>query len=152
MDYRIAMDRTIKILKTFFWAPIIIAVLFVVLYETDVLLPGGLQMADQGQYMLLAIVELATLAAIPLTLYMFRVKSIKNQLTTLGAEALQRYGILRLMILGACVMTNTLFYYMTMTPSYGYMAIILVLAMTFIYPSRKRCEAEISTNPTQREE
>ena len=143
MDYRIAMDRTIKILKTFFWAPIIIAVLFVVLYETDVLLPGGLQMDDQGQYMLLAIVELATLAAIPLTLYMFRVKSIKNQLTTLGAEALQRYGILRLMILGACVMTNTLFYYMT---------IILVLAMTFIYPSRKRCEAEISTNPTQREE
>ena len=151
MDYRIAMDRTIKILKTFFWAPIIIAVLFVVLYETDVLLPGGLQMDDQGQYMLLAIVELATLAAIPLTLYMFRVKSIKNQLTTLGAEALQRYGILRLMILGACVMTNTLFYYMTMTPSYGYMAIILVLAMT-LYPSRKRCEAEISTNPTQREE
>ena len=76
MDYRIAMDRTIKILKTFFWAPIIIAVLFVVLYETDVLLPGGLQMDDQGQYMLLASVALATLAAIPLSLYVCRVKSI----------------------------------------------------------------------------
>lgn len=146
------MDRTIKILKTFFWAPIAIAVMFVALYETGILLPGGLQVDDQGQYMLLTIVELMTLAAIPLSLYLFKMKSLKNQLMERPVESLQRYGILRLLILGCGVVVNTLLYYMTMTPSYGYMAIILVLAMTFIYPSRKRCEAETSPTPAQRGE
>lgn len=146
------MDRTIKILKTFFWAPIAIAVIFVVLYETGILLPGWLQMDDQGQYMLLTVVELMTLAAIPLSLYLFKMKSLKSQLMERPVESLQRYGILRLLILGCGVVVNTLLYYMTMTTSYGYMAIILVIAMTFIYPSRKRCEAETSPNSAQGEE
>ena len=135
-------------MRVFFWAPIAISVMFVVLYESNILLPGGLDMDDQGQYIMLAIVELITLAAIPLCLYLFRSKGIRRQLSQRPTLSLMRFGILRLIILGAGLVFNTLLYYMSMTPSYGYLAIIIAIAMTFIYPSKKRCEKEISPTPS----
>lgn len=150
MNYE--LNKVVRVLRVFFWAPIAISVMFVVLYESNILLPGGLDMADQGQYIMLAIVELITLAVIPLCLYLFRSKGIRRQLSQRPTLSLMRFGILRLIILGAGLVFNTLLYYMSMTPSYGYLAIIIAIAMTFIYPSKKRCEKEISPTPSGEEE
>ncbi len=144
IDMNNELNKVVRVLKTFFWASIAIAVMFVVLYESHVLLSGGLQMDGQGQFMLQTVSELATLIAIPLALYMFRVKGIKQLLVANPAVQLTRFGILRLLMLGAGIVSNTLFYYMTMTPSYGYMAIILLIAMTFVYPTKQRCIEETS--------
>jgi hypothetical protein len=145
------MNWTRKILKAYFWTPIAIAVVCVVLFETDILIPGELQMSDQAQFMMLTIVELMTLAAIPLALYLFKMKRVKSQFVKRPAESLLRFGILRLMILGAGVVVNTLLYYMTMSVSYGYMSIILTIAMTFVYPSRQRCDGELGVENRKEE-
>lgn len=146
------LNKVVRVLRVFFWAPIAISVMFVVLYECNMLLPGGLEMDDQGHYIMLAIVELITLAVIPLCLYLFRTKGIRRQLSQQPTQSLMRFGILRLIILGAGLVTNTLLYYMSMTPSYGYLAIILAIAMTFIYPSKNRCEKETTLNTSEGEE
>ena len=80
-----------KILKTYFWTPIAIAVVCVVLFETDILIPGELQMSNQAQFMMLTIVELMTLAAIPLALYLFKIKRVKSQFVKRPEESLLRF-------------------------------------------------------------
>ena len=41
---------------------------------------------------------------------------------------------------------NTFMYYQTMAPTFGYMAIILMLCLFFVYPSMERCVDETSEN------
>ena len=38
------LKKPVRVLKTFFWSALAIAVLFVVLYECGILMPGGLQL------------------------------------------------------------------------------------------------------------
>ena len=42
------------------------------------------------------------------------------------------------------MLINTFMYYQTMSPAFGYMAIILVLCLFFVYPSIGRCIEETS--------
>ena len=37
---------------------------------------------------------------------------------------------------------DTLLYYLYMNTTFGYLGIILVLCLPFVYPSESRCEAE----------
>ena len=45
-------------------------------------------------------------------------------------------------MLGVPLVANTDLYYMSMNTAYGYMAIILLIVMPFVYPSKTRCEEE----------
>ena len=40
------------------------------------------------------------------------------------------------------MLINTLLYYVFMNVAFGYMAIIGLLSMVFVYPSKSRCEQE----------
>jgi hypothetical protein len=40
------------------------------------------------------------------------------------------------------LLANTLLYYVFMNTSFGYLAIIILLCMPFVYPSKDKCMAE----------
>ena len=90
----------------------------------------------------MAIMEVATLACVFLALRLFKFKQIHQALVTEKAPALLKFGIIRLMLLELPMLSNTLFYYMYMNTTFGYLAIILLLCLPFVVPTMNRCIAE----------
>lgn len=136
------MDKVVKTLKVYFYAPIVLALLLVVLYETDMILPGSIRMDANLNFLVLSLMEILTLAVIPAALYLFKTKKVHEQLVLNPVSSMRRYGILRLLMLGMPLVANTDLYYMSMNTAYGYMAIVLLIVMPFVYPSKSRCEEE----------
>ncbi|MBO4826380.1 MAG: hypothetical protein J5506_03960 [Prevotella sp.] len=137
------MKQTQKILMTLFIAIVAVALLMVLLFETNVIEPGSLAGRESVEFNVLSIVELATVFAIPLALRLFRFKKIKSQLVASPASKLRLWGIVRLLMLGLPLLACVLFYYLFfMKAAFGYLAIILLLSMLFVWPSMGKCESE----------
>lgn len=106
------MKSTQRVLMIAFAVPIILSLLMVALFETDVL-PCGLlagQGEGQAEFLTAVTMELVTIMAIPVALKMFRLKFIATRLTT--PRALMRWGLLRLLLLGVPMVVNALSYYL----------------------------------------
>lgn len=136
------MDNVVKTLKVYFFAPIILALILVVLYESEIILPGSLKIGTQAWFIILTVMELLTIAVIPAALYLFKIKKVKEALKAEPVAAMKKYGVMRLLMLGLPLVANTDLYYMSMNVAFGYMAIILLLVLPFVYPSKARCEEE----------
>lgn len=136
-----------KTLKVYFFAPIILALILVVLYESEIILPGSLKIGTQAWFIILTVMELLTIAVIPSALYLFKNKKVKEALKAEPVAAMKKYGVMRLLMLGLPLVANTDLYYMSMNVAFGYMAIILLLVLPFVYPSKARCEEEGSLTP-----
>ena len=50
------------------------------------------------------------------------------------------------MMIGLPMVANTWLYYQFMNVAFGYMAIIGLLSLCFIYPSHARCNQEVSAH------
>ena len=130
------MEKVSKILKMFFYGILAVAVLIVILYETGLLTSGALGGDKAAEFPVLTTMELLTVCLIPLSLYFFHIKAIRNNLLAVPA------GFVRMAMLAFLLVVNTLCYYLYMNPSFGYMAIISAICMLFIYPSVGRCKEE----------
>ena len=119
-----------------------IALAIVVLYELDVLESGTLADSKQTEFVALTTMELTTLAMAFLGLRLFKFAMIHTQLVTEKEPAMLKWGLLRLFILEVPMVVNTYLYYMYMNPTFGYLAIILLLCLPFVFPSMNRCIAE----------
>lgn len=127
------------------WAFVAVALTTVVLFETGVLEFGFYAASsEQAEFLLTTMMELLTLAVIPLALKMFKFGRVKKDLLSRKADALRKWGMLRLLMLLVPLVVNTLLYYMYANTTFGYMAIILVIVLPFVYPSMNRCLAETS--------
>lgn len=134
-------------LMALFVGMIVAALLFVVLFETGVCEDGVLAGVNpQMEFAFLTVMELLTIAMIPLALRLLKFKNIENELRERHLEALKKWGALRLLLLELPLVLNTLFYYLFLNTSFGYMAIILLICMVFVYPSEPRCAAEAFLN------
>lgn len=136
------MKKTRNILMTLFWSGIVVAVLLAVLFETGLLPKAEWQTFASQEVMTRMTMELVALAMIPLSLYMFKFGHIHNDLLKRKEKALLCWGVLRLLMLLLPMVVNTLLYYMFMQTTYGYMAIILLICLPFVYPSLGRCKAD----------
>lgn len=125
-----------------FYVPLALAALCVLLFETDIIIPGWGANNTVLQFQLLACVELMVVAFIPLALYLFRIKKVSNDLRLHPVEALRKWGLVRLALLAVPLVVCTFLYYVTMNVAYGYLAIILLICLVFVYPSKVRCEQE----------
>ena len=86
---------------------------------------------------------LLTLGLVPLALYLFKMKRIQISLIANPSAALQKWGIIRILILGSLLVVNTLLYYMYgFEPAFGYLAVMVMLTMPFVLPTMSRCKAE----------
>jgi hypothetical protein len=119
-----------------------LALLLVTLYETEVLEPGMFATQKPVEFILSCMMTLITLGNIYLSMRLFKFKTVKKQLVCHPDQALMRWGILRLQLLTVPMVINTLLYYWFMTVSFGYLAIILLLSLPFVWPSIDRCTTE----------
>ena len=125
-----------------------IALAIVALYELDVLESGALADSKQTEFVALTVMELTTLAMAFLGLRLFKFPMIHTQLVTEKEPAMLKWGLLRLFVLEVPMIVNTYLYYMYMNPTFGYLAIILLLCLPFVMPTESRCLAETSEEET----
>ena len=121
-----------------------IALVIVVLYELDVLESGALADSKQTEFVALTVMELTSLAAAFIGLRLFKFHKIHDELVCLKEAAMLKWGLLRLLILEVPLVINTYLYYMYMNPTFGYLAIILLLCLPFVMPTESRCLSETS--------
>lgn len=136
------MEKTQKILMGLFMGLLAMTLLLVVLYETDVLEAGTMTDNQQTEFLATTMMELLTLAGVFLALRLFKFKGIHQQLVSQQAPALLKWGSLRLLLLEVPMLCNTYLYYIYVAPTFGYMAIIQLLCLPFVWPSMDRCMAE----------
>ncbi len=114
----------------------------IALYESGVLESGVLTDSKQTEFLAMTGMELASLAGAFLGLRLFRFQKIHDALVTKKEPALLKWGMLRLLILEVPMVLNTYLYYMYMNTTFGYLAIILLLCLPFVFPTQSRCIAE----------
>ena len=138
------MKAVSKQLLVFYTAHVLMALVIIVLFETDVL-PAGVKADDkQSEFVLTALMEIISLGAAFIGLRLFKFKAIHNDLVSRKETAMWKWGMTRLLILEAPMVINTLLYYIYMNTTFGYMGIMLLLCLPFVFPSLSRCLAETS--------
>ena len=137
------MKKTKNLLTITFWSNLTVALVIVALFETDIL-PAGFAAGinNSAEMVVTMLMELLTLALIPLSLKLFKLKPVSQALVNRKEQALLSWGTLRLCLLFGLLLANTLLYYIYMSTAFGYMALIVVLCLPFVYPSMDRCLTE----------
>ena len=138
------MKKCARKLQAIVYSAIGLSLLMIILFETDILAPGSCGGNLTAEFYTLMAAELITICVVPLALWMFRAKTIKQKLISGKEHSLLRFGILRLSLLVVPMVANTLLYYMFMLPSFGYMAIILFLSIFFVFPSMERFVGDVA--------
>lgn len=136
------MKLTRQILLIEFWAPIIICLAIIIPYENDWLLAGALEDDKIKEYYVAIAMEIITICLIPISLRLFKFKKIKAQLQSSPEKSLRKWATIRLDMLTIPMMVNCVLYYQFMNVAFGYMGIIDLLCLVFVYPSKSRCQQE----------
>jgi hypothetical protein len=137
------MKQTQTILKLQFWTDLTVTAVMAVLFETEVLSTGLLAgLSPNTELVVTTLVELLSLLLIPVSLKMFKFKPVRQDLVQRKEQALRKWGVVRLGVLFSVLFVNTLLYYIYMNTAFGYLAIITLLCLPFVYPSRDRCLTE----------
>ena len=121
-----------------------IALAIIILYETDILEAGVMEEQKQLEFILTAMMELISLGAAFMGLRLFKFKTVHNDLVNRQEPAMWKWGVIRLLILEVPMVINTLLYYIFMNTTFGYLAVMLLLCLPFVFPSVNRCLAETS--------
>ena len=138
------MKKVSKQLMAFYIAQIALVLVIIVLFETDVL-PVGVKADDkQSDFVMVALMEIISLGAAFLGLRLFKFKPIHDDLVSRPETAMWKWGMSRLLILEVPMVINTLLYYIYMNTTFGYMGIMLLLCLPFVFPTLNRCLAETS--------
>ncbi len=138
------MKKVSKQLMAFYIAQIALVLVIIVLFETDVL-PVGVKADDkQSDFVMVALMEIISLGAAFLGLRLFKFKPIHDDLVNRPETAMWKWGMSRLLILEVPMVINTLLYYIYMNTTFGYMGIMLLLCLPFVFPTLNRCLAETS--------
>lgn len=116
----------------------------ILLYEMDILETGVLEEKKQSEFILTALMELVSLGAAFLGLRLFKFKVVHNDLINRQEPAMMKWGTVRLLILELPMLVDTLLYYIYMNTTFGYLAVMLLLCLPFVFPSLNRCLAETS--------
>ena len=138
------MKKTISLLRASFLLPMAVCLVLIALFENGVLLPGERAGLTVEEFYVLSAMELLAIVVVPTALYLFRISAVKRKLVTERETALLRLGLVRILMMALPMMANTLLYYIYMLPSFGYLAIILFLSLSFVYPSAERCVGDIT--------
>ncbi len=123
---------------------IALCLLIVVLYECEILVSSDLSNNTQLVFFLQIVMEFASIIVIPVALKLFAFKPVRRRLLETKGTALLRWGTVRIQLLCVPMLVDTLLYYQTMWAGFGYLGIILLLCLFFVYPSMGRCIDETS--------
>lgn len=138
------MQKTRKKLWTECIISLTLSLLMVLLFETQ-LIEEGLLLTEDGtlQFAIQSLMTIVLFATIPSALYLFRWKKVTQDLNNSREKALMKWGTFRMMLLCLPMTLNVLFYYLFgSSVGFFYMAVIYVLSLVFILPTKGRCENE----------
>ena len=136
------METIQKKLQLIFWIPIVLSAIIIVSGELDIIPNGILANGKQVEFVIMSMMEILTIIAIPVALKLFKFKAIANKLASDTLLHFERWGIVRLCLLNVPMVINLVCYYLFVGAGFGYLAIILVLSLFFVYPSLSRCYNE----------
>ena len=132
------MKKTVNILRTLFIASVGIAVVVVALYELDILPTGVLADRPQDEFLCTIAMELVTIVFIPIALRLFKTKDVDRRLDEGDIKTFKTWSIVRILMITVPLLMNTLLYYIFMNTTLGYMALILLICLPFIYPATRK--------------
>jgi hypothetical protein len=137
------MKETRNQLMAFFVFAIVFALAAVVAYETGFMEPGLFAERKISEFIFVSLMELLTLGGVFLALRLFKFDKVHDDLVAKKEHALFKWGLLRLALILIPMVGNTYLYYMFMNTTFGYLAIIQLLSLPFVYPSMSRCKSEV---------
>jgi hypothetical protein len=143
------MKKTQKQLMTIFVSFVVMSALIVLVFETGILSSGYLAGKEPSEFILTLMMELITLGCAFLALRLFKFETIRHDLLNRKETALMKWCMKRLLLLMLPLTIDTLLYYIYIKPTFGYLAIIMVLCLPFIYPSMDRCLTETEEEPSE---
>lgn len=136
------MEKIVKRLRTTLYMALLIAVLVCALYETEILLEGGLCGDANLEFLTVTMLELLTIAAIPLSLRLLRFGEIRRHIRIGRELEFGRVAMVRMLMLVVPMLLNVLCYYLFIKVAFMYLAIMLLISMVFVFPTKARCEVE----------
>ena len=137
------MKETRNQLMAFFVVAIVFALAAVVAYETGFMESGLFTERNTSEFIFVSLMELLTLGGVFLALRLFKFDKVHDDLVAKKEHALFKWGLLRLALILIPMVGNTYLYYMFMNTTFGYLAIIQLLSLPFVYPSMSRCKSEV---------
>ena len=137
------MKETRNQLMAFFVFAIVFALAAVVAYETGFMESGLFTERNTSEFIFVSLMELLTLGGVFLALRLFKFDKVHDELVAKKEHALFKWGLLRLALILIPMVGNTCLYYMFMNTTFGYLAIIQLLSLPFVYPSQSRCKSEV---------
>ena len=137
------MKETRNQLMAFFVFAIVFALAAVVAYETGFIESGLFSERKTSEFVFVSLMELLTLGGVFLALRLFKFNKVHDDLVAKKEHALFKWGLLRLALILIPMVGNTYLYYMFMNTTFGYLAIIQLLSLPFVYPSMSRCKSEV---------
>ena len=132
------MNKTISLLRTVLIANVGVAVVIAALYELDILPSGMFTGRAQDEFLSTISMELITIVFIPVALRLFKTKDVEKRLEEGNIKAFRKWGLLRILMITVPLVLNTLLYYSFMNTTFGYMALILLICLPFIYPAVRK--------------
>lgn len=138
------MKKTQRILQIQLLVAALLSIVIIILYETQLILPGTLFSNDESAKLTIVqfIMQFVTLAVCPIALYLFKIAPIRRNLTS--PKALAIWGTLRIQMLCVPMVTNIWLYYSTgFSTGHFYMFLILGICLFLVYPSETRCKKEL---------
>ena len=125
-----------KTIKIIFWAVLALMLAAVILFETNEQLTGFLGMTEADEFKLLSVMEMLTLMSIFLMLRLFKFERIARQIEESPQRALPLWTSVRVAVMLVMIAANGLLYYGTMNTAFGYLAIIMMVSLPFVYPQK----------------
>ena len=132
------MNKTISLLRTVLIANVGVAVVIAALYELDILPSGLFTGRPQDEFLSTISMELITIVFIPVALRLFKTKDVEKRLEEGNIKAFRKWGLVRILMITVPLVLNTLLYYSFMNTTFGYMALILLICLPFIYPASRK--------------
>lgn len=137
------MERTIRVLNYLYWGVFVAALFIMIAFESDIAVSGTIAGEKDSEFVVQALMEMATIVAIPTALRLFRLRQVKDSLIRHKHIALRKWGVIRILLLGLPMIVDVLFFYLFMQPTFGYLAIIVAICMIFVFPGKDRCNYEV---------
>ena len=131
------MKDNLKLLPLFYGLAVGICLLMVTLYEYEICLPGELALDKQLDFFVATLMECLTICCIPVALRLLKFGKVRRAFER-GAEGYVRWAAVRIALIAVPMMVNTWAYYQFMNVAFAYMAIIGMLTLLLVYPTRSR--------------
>ncbi len=146
------MKRTITILRLLYATELLTAALLLVIFESGLITPGLLAGDDATNYIMTMVGVALTIIHIPLALKFLTFKRIKEQIHA-DEQRYTQYAIVRIALLSVPLIYNTLAYEMLgCEPTCGYLALMVVVAFVFIWPTEDKICYERESEYNQKED